>query len=137
MNRLDERVLSPYSDDDLRKILESLRKASSNRVEDAIESESVLNRALQSLAFEYKLYRELETRPQFKNYREILKHIAAADFDALPDAIRNRVIPKEMSGSLSAFEQARRNALAILDSSPKRGALRKPARYDFVNELAN
>lgn len=129
----DEPLVTPYSPDDLREILETLGKASlkDRRVEGAAEEE--LCRTLQSLAIEYRLYRELEERPRFKNYREI-----PADFDALPHAIRDRVIPKAMSRPLkSVFEQARQKASAILESRPKRGALRKAARYDFVNELAD
>jgi hypothetical protein len=114
------------------------------RVEDAINEEegkwASLIRQLQFLAEEYTLYRELESRPKLKNYRQVLKHIAAADFEALPDSIRDRVIPPTLRTFLkNDFEQIRQNASAILDSkqTPKRGALRKGARYYFVNELAD
>ena len=64
--------------------------------------------------------------------------MVAADLEALPNSIRDRVIPPSHFTSLkSAFNQVRQNASAILNSSPKRGALKKPARYDFVNELAD
>jgi len=132
-----------YSPDDLREILGTLRKASSShrRVNDAINTDEII-RQLQFLAEEYTLYRELELRPKYKNYRTSLKHIAGADFEALPDSIRERVIPATIPATLRTFlkndfEQVRQNALAILDSKPKRGSLRRGARYYFVDELAD
>ena len=76
--RSDERLERPYSVDDLREILESLRKASSTdfQVEDAFNANdgdpTSLMGSLQFLAVEYILYLELETRPRCKNYRETL-----------------------------------------------------------------
>src|SRR6185369_3761796 len=105
---------------DLREILESLRKASLTdfQVQDAINANdgdpATLIGKLQLLAVGYILYCELETRPRYKNYRDILKHIAAADFKALPDLVRDRIAPKTLHAFLvNDFEQVRQNALAI------------------------
>ena len=139
----DERLERPYSVDNLREILEFLRRSSLTdlRVEDAINANeggpATLIGSLQLLAVEYILYRELETRPKYKNYREILRHIAAADFEALPEAIRARIIPPALVSCLRNFREVRHNASAIIGSPPKRGAVKKYARYYLVQELAD
>src|SRR5690349_15832907 len=81
----DEPPTEPYSLDALGKILDTLRKASKAPLTE-FRVESVLNakdadwanliQNFQYLAAQYPLYRELETRSKFKNYRQILKHIA-------------------------------------------------------------
>jgi hypothetical protein len=121
----------------------SLRKASKTgfKVEDAINANdgdpATLIGRFQFLAQEYALYGEIERRPKYKNYRQVLKHIVAADFEDLPETIRDRVIPPTLRNSLKGdFAQVRHNALTILNSKPKRGALRKGARFYFVDELA-